>query len=245
MYLPLEVAGAVTVTVGDKVEALVAGPVGLGGVHELDARDLDNLAVLDVLGVVLEGEKDTTAAPAELVAQRVVGVLGGGQAAAEALEGEDLATSLVGTVDEVDGVEVVDAGVEANLVHDGDSGGLGLGVELQHGRRDVRCGDDVLFGLDGGLDDDGVEGVGDQRDGQVVGGDGGLKGGRVVDIEADGLGVGVAGRERLGGLERAAGDGDLDAGLGEDLDGGGGDEAGAEDEDRLRHDGRGWGSASN
>lgn len=140
------------------------------------------------------------------------------------------------TVDEIHGVQVVDAGVETNLVHDGDAGGLGLGVELHHGGRDIGGGDDMLLGLDGGLDDDGVEGIRDQGNGEVVGSNGGLEGGRVVDVEANGLCVGIAASEGLSRGKRAAGDGDVDAGLGEDLDGGGGDEARAQNENRLSHD---------
>jgi hypothetical protein len=145
----------------------------------------------------------------------------------------------VDTVDDVDSVEVVDTGVKTNLVHDGDAGGLGLLVQLLHGGGDVGGGDDVLLGLDGGFDDGGVEGVRDEGDGHVMLGDGGLEGGGVVDIEADGLGVGIVGGELLGRGEGAAGDGDVDAGLGQELDCGLGDEAGAEEEGGLvRHDGR-------
>lgn len=68
-YIPIDVASAVTVTVGDEVVANVASVVRLGRVHEiLAARNVDALSVLDVLGVVLEGQQHTTAAPAELVA---------------------------------------------------------------------------------------------------------------------------------------------------------------------------------
>lgn len=87
IYLPLEIARAVTVTVGNEVEANKTSIVGLGGVHKVKTRDLNNLAVLDVLGIILESEKDTTAAPAELVAQRIIRVLWCGQTTTKTLKG--------------------------------------------------------------------------------------------------------------------------------------------------------------
>lgn len=65
--VPLAVTGAVSVAVGDKVESQVSTVVRLSGAHEVDTGDVNELVVLVVLGVVLEGQKDTTAAPAELV----------------------------------------------------------------------------------------------------------------------------------------------------------------------------------
>lgn len=41
--------------------------VGLSSAHQIDTGDVNQLVVLVVLGVVLEGQKNTTAAPAELV----------------------------------------------------------------------------------------------------------------------------------------------------------------------------------
>lgn len=94
---------------------------------------------------------------------------------------------------------------QANLVHDGDAGILALLVELQHGRGNVAGGDDVLLLTDGGLDDSGVEGVGDQADDEVVLGDLGVEGLVVGNIERDGSGILDAGGESLGGLEGSAG----------------------------------------
>jgi hypothetical protein len=65
--LPLRVAGAVSVSVGDEVVAGEARVVGLSGAHEVHASDVLHLAVLEVLGVVLQGEEHAAAAPAELV----------------------------------------------------------------------------------------------------------------------------------------------------------------------------------
>lgn len=42
--------------------------VRLSSAHEVDTGDVNQLVVLVVFGVVLEGQKDTSAAPAELVA---------------------------------------------------------------------------------------------------------------------------------------------------------------------------------
>lgn len=63
----------------------------------------------------------------------------------------------------------------------------------------------MLLDLDGGLNDGGVEGVGDERDDEVVLADLLLEGVRVGDIEGDRRGVLKAFGELLGGLERAAG----------------------------------------
>lgn len=138
-------------------------------------------------------------------------------------------------VNEIDGIEMVDTRVKTNLVHDGNTGGLGLGVQLHHGRRNIRCGDNMLLSLDGGLDDIGVVDVGDQRNGDIVLGDGGLEGFGVVYIEADGLGVGIAASELLCRLESSASDGNVNAGLGEFFDARCGNEARAEKKGGLRH----------
>ena len=114
-------------------------------------------------------------------------------------------------VDGDDGREVVDAGVDADLVEDGDAGFLALGVEGLHGGGHVGGGDYVLLLADGGLDDGGVVGVGDQADDEVDLCDLGVESVGVGDIEADGGGVADAFCEGLGLLESAAGDGDLDA----------------------------------
>lgn len=96
-----------------------------------------------------------------------------------------LASSLVNIVDGLDGVQVVDTGVEADLVHHDDTGSLYLRLELLHGVRDVRGGDDVLLGLDRGLDDSGVEGVWNQGDDNVV----------LADSVEERIGIGYIQRE--------------------------------------------------
>lgn len=85
----LLVRGRVTVGVADKGEGGVDGD-GLGRVHEVVARVLDNLTVLVEFGVVLEGEEDSAGGPGELVAERVVGGLGGGESTAVGQKRKDL-----------------------------------------------------------------------------------------------------------------------------------------------------------
>lgn len=63
----------------------------------------------------------------------------------------------------------------------------------------------MLLGLDGGLDDNGVEGVGDQRDDQVVLADLVNERVRVGDVEGDGAGVLEALGESFGAVESTAG----------------------------------------
>lgn len=206
----LLVGGGVAVGVSDEGETGV-DEVGLCFGHELRAVDILDAAVLPPLRLVAEGEQHAAGAPRELVAQRVIRGLGGGEPTAVRLEGEDLAACLVDVVDGDDGREVVDAGVDADLVEDGDAGFLALGVEGLHGGGDVGSSDYVLLLADGGLDDGGVVGVGDQADDKVDLCDLRVESVGVGDIEADGGGVADAFCEGLGLLESAAGDGDLDA----------------------------------
>ena len=95
--------------------------------------------------------------------------------------------------------------VDTDLVHDGDASLLGSGVQLQHGRADVAGCDDMLLLADSRLDDLGMEGVGDQGDGEVVLGDSSVEGLYVVDIEGCRPGVRDSGGELLGGQEGPAG----------------------------------------
>jgi hypothetical protein len=63
----------------------------------------------------------------------------------------------------------------------------------------------MLLGLDGGLDDQSVEGVGNERDNQVILADLFLKRRRVGDIEGDGAGVAETLGESFGAVEGTAG----------------------------------------
>lgn len=66
--------GRVSVGIGNEV---VSGGkvVRLGGTHEVLAGNLNDLAVLEVLAVVVEGHEDTDRGPRELVTEGVVGGL--------------------------------------------------------------------------------------------------------------------------------------------------------------------------
>ncbi|KAB8349840.1 hypothetical protein FH972_023853 [Carpinus fangiana] len=199
----------------ERADELGEAAVAQGAAHEVAGLgDGVALAVGRAVAVRVADEVEARHAargPGELVAERVVGRLGRGQAAAEGEEGGDLAAGAVNLVDGLDGVQVVDARVEADLVEHGDAGCLGLVVELLHLRVDVRGGDHVDLVLDGRLEDGGVEGVGNERDDDVLACDGGVEGGRVVYIDRDGLCVLDALAELAGAVNGAAGDGDGDA----------------------------------
>jgi hypothetical protein len=94
--------------------------------------------------------------------------------------------------------------VKTDLVHDSDAGLLALLIELHHGGGDVGCGDDIGLGADGGLDDQSVEGVGDQGDSDIGLLEGLVKGSIIVDIKSNGLGVLEARGELLSALEGTA-----------------------------------------
>lgn len=81
----------------------------------------------------------------------------------------DLATLGVNLADSLNGVQMVDTRVKANLVHDDDPSLLRLFVELPDSRRNVAGGHDIGLALDGGLDDSGVVGIGNERDDEIVG----------------------------------------------------------------------------
>lgn len=205
---PLLVGSRISVGVGNKGVAGV-DEVGLGSSHQLGAGDLDDLAVLPVLGGVSQRQQDTTGRPGELVAQGVIRSLGGRKATAVAEEALDLSAGLVNLVNGLDGVQVVQTGVKTNLVHDRDTSVLALLVQLHHGRGDVAGGDDMLLLADGRLDDGGVEGVGNQADDKVVLGHLGVQGLVVGHIEGDGGSILDTGGERLGRLEGSASCGSL------------------------------------
>jgi hypothetical protein len=173
--------------------------------HQVLALDNDLLSVLQVLGSVPEREQDTSCGPRELVTKRIVRVLRGHETTAEGLKLVDLASLLVHAVDDVDGGDVVDSGVEADLVEDDDPGLLALVLERLHGRGDVGRGDDVLLVPDRGLDHGGVEGVRDEGDDEVVLGDGGVECLGVGNVQLDSLGVGHLDGELLCGFQRSRG----------------------------------------
>lgn len=106
--------GRVTVGVADEGEAGV-DEVWLGGGHQIGAVNADDLAVLVDLGGVAQSQEDTAAGPGELVTQRVVGALGGGETTAEGDEAGDLAAGSVDLGDGLDGVKVVDTLCDTKL----------------------------------------------------------------------------------------------------------------------------------
>lgn len=77
--------------------------------------------------------------------------------------------------------------------------------------------------------------IGYQGDYDVVFGYRVFQSGRIIDVEADGLSIGKVAGELLGRGQRTAGDGDVHAGVGEDLDGRRGNKTGAEEKGGLRH----------
>lgn len=161
------VVGRVSVGIGNECVTRV-DEVGLRSTHELRSSDLDNLAVLVVLGGVAESEKHTTAAPGELVAQWVVTGLWRRKTTAVAEEARDFAASLVDLINRLDSPQVVDTWVQTDLVHDCDTGVLGGLVQLHHGWGDIGCGYDVLLLCNRGFDDCGVVGVWDEGDDEVI-----------------------------------------------------------------------------
>lgn len=98
------------------------------------------------------------------------------------------------SIDELNSVTVVDSRVQSDLVENGDSSLDASGFQLLHRVRDVRSRDDILLELDGGLNDVDVESVRDEGDDEIVGGDGGVEGSFVSDVDGDGVGVSGEGR---------------------------------------------------
>lgn len=121
--------------------------------------------------------------------------------------------------------EVVNTGVDTNLVHNSDAGLLALLIKLHHSRANIASCDNVLLSADSGLDDHGVESwlncqpgpkvrnkltgsghtVRDQGNDKVVLGELGIEGLLIVDIEGDGSGILDTSGEGLGGLKGTAG----------------------------------------
>ena len=89
----------------------------------------------------------------------------------------------------LDGVEMINAWVKANLVHNCNPCVLALLLQLQHGRRYVASGDHVLLFANRRLDDCGVKRVRNQRYNKVTSTDLSIEGRFVSDIERDWAGV--------------------------------------------------------
>lgn len=156
--------GGIAIWIGDKIVAGVAGLVGLVGRHEIFALDFLSATVLQEFGRVAQSEEDAARGPGEFVAQGIVTSLRSWQTAAIAQKGRDFAALSMNFIDSFDGIQVVNAGIETNLIHDGDAGLLDTGLELLHGGTNVRCRHDIGLVPDGGLNDQSMEGVGDETD---------------------------------------------------------------------------------
>ena len=99
-----------------------------------------------------------------------------------------LSASLVHIVAGPESVQMVDAGVHANLVQDSDTSRNDFGFKGLHGIRHVAGCDDVLVIPNGRLDDIDVEGVGNERDDQVMPSYEGVKCSVVFDVQSNGFG---------------------------------------------------------
>ena len=164
----LAVNGRVPVGVALEVEA-GEEVHGLSGFEEAAVGvDGHHLAVLEVLGPGQHVHEGAARGPGELVAQGVVGGLGGGETAAERDEAFDFAAGGVDLVEALHGQQVVDAGVDAHLVDDGDAGVDGLVVEGPHGVGAVGGRHQVGLLRDAPLGDVGVERPRQQRHHDLV-----------------------------------------------------------------------------
>lgn len=113
-------------------------------------------------------------------------------------------------VDRLDGVDVVDTRVEADLVHDDNACLLDLLFELADAGADVACRDDVRLTLDRCLDDIDVVSVRNERDDEVVLRDLLLKLGALLrllraSVQREGGRVGQVIRESLSTLQSTTG----------------------------------------
>jgi len=71
-------------------------------------------------------------------------------------------------VDGLDGVQMINARIKANLVEYDYTSSLCLGIKLSHSRVDVAGGDDVRLALDSCTDNGGMIRVGDEGNHKVV-----------------------------------------------------------------------------
>lgn len=104
----------------------------------------------------------------------------------------------------LDGIEMIDSRVKTNLIHDGDAGVLALLLQGLHTIADVARRNDIRLVADRALDDVGVECVGNERYDNIDLGYCGVERCGIGDVERDGMRVGNALTEFLGGLERSA-----------------------------------------
>lgn len=127
----------------------------------------------------------------------------------EAVEAFDLTTSLLDFVKDLDSPQVVNSGVDTDLVETNQTSILELLLEGTHLGVDVGGSDDVDLLLKSSLHDLGVVGVRDQADNNVVTLDSLSESVSRRDINRHGGGVGEAGSELLCTSESSASDGEL------------------------------------
>ncbi len=96
-----------------------------------------------------------------------------------------LPTGLVNLVNCLDGIQVINPRIDANLVKDGDPSLLGSSVQLGHGRRDIRRRHDVALVFDGRENDADVVRIGNQRNDEIRVGNRSVQVGVVEDIEGE------------------------------------------------------------
>ena len=183
--------------------------VRLRGGHQVEAAHGLHGMVADELGRVAQGQQHAPRRPRELVAERVRRSLGRRQTAAERAERLHLAAGLVDVGDGLDGVQVVETGVEADLVHDRDAGSLDLGLQGADGVRHIRRRDDVDLVLACRADHSCMVRVRDERDDEVVRLDRGAEGLCVLHVDLHGACLRELGAELGGVAGRADGDAEL------------------------------------
>jgi len=117
-----------------------------------------------------------------------------------------LSSLSVNLVNGLDSPKVINSRVQPDLVEHQHAGIDGLLIESLHGVRDVRGGNDVdVLVSNGGFDNEGVVGVRDEGNDEIVFGDESVEFGGVGDVDGDGVGTGNGGREGESGGKGSAG----------------------------------------
>ncbi|KAH3667614.1 hypothetical protein OGATHE_003137 [Ogataea polymorpha] len=233
----LLVNSGVSVRVADQRVSRI-DEVWLGRGHQVFGSNLLDLAIFPVCGLISQSKKNTSRGPRELVSQRIVRIFWCWKTTTVRQERGDLTTGLVDLVDGLDGVQVVDTWVQADLVHHDNAGLLDGWLQLSQSRRDVGGGDDVgVLRLDCSPDDGSVVDVWNQRDDNIV----------LIDLSVQSILVSNVQRQCVGNRacqflgfrESSACDSNFDVFLlSEDVDSWLGDETRTEKEHFLSHVGR-------
>lgn len=107
-------------------------------------------------------------------------------------------------VDELHCVQMIDTGVETNLIHDHDSGLLDLIFKFTDAVANVARGYNVRLALDGGLDNGDMVDVRNKRNDKIVLCNSLLQGGAVGHVKGNSSCVGQVASQALSGRKRAA-----------------------------------------